>query len=81
MGEQEDNTTYCPICYYNEIVPESRACTAEDSAGTIEFDCKHRFCKDCTIEMLKQQIERADVDKIKCFDSECLKPIEKTRLT
>ena len=76
----EEDITYCPICYTNEIVPDAKPLTAKDKL-TVEFDCKHRFCSECTIQMLKLQIERADVDKIKCFDSECTKPeVDKARL-
>ena len=65
---------YCPICYTNELTTDS------NDLKTIALDCGHRFCSECTVEMLKQQIERADIDKIKCFDHECLKPILKEKL-
>ena len=40
------------------------------------FTCGHRFCKECTIASLKECIERAELDKVKCFDHECQQPIE-----
>ena len=41
----------CTICYTNEIQIGSRPITDE---MTVEFDCKHRFCLECSREMLRQ---------------------------
>ena len=41
---------------------------------TIEFDCKHRFCSECTIEQFKGLIEKAEIKKLKCFNYECKEP-------
>ena len=46
----------------------------EGDSGTVEFDCKHRFCSECTIEQFKGLIEKAEIKKLKCFDYECTQP-------
>ena len=30
--------------------------------NTVEFECSHRFCSECTIEQFKTNIEKAEVD-------------------
>ena len=68
--------TFCPICYNNEIVSPSAAISlkSENHLGTVEFECKHRFCSECTIEQFKVLIEKAEIMKLKCFDYECKQP-------
>ena len=70
---QDAEPTYCPICYTNEIVEPGKP-VGENDLGTVEFDCKHRFCSDCTIEQFKGLIEKAEIKKLKCFDYECKQP-------
>jgi len=54
MAKEEDkDATYCPICYTNEITADGEPIDPKD-LGTIEFDCGHRFCDECTTEQLKQ---------------------------
>ena len=46
----------------------------------IRLDCVHNFCIECSLEQLKQLINRAEVKKIKCFDYECQAHIPDTKL-
>ena len=75
----EVEVTYCSICYIFPIVEEGKP-IPEGDKGTVEFECGHRFCEECTIEQLKQYIERAEISKIKCFEHECQKPISDERI-
>ena len=43
---------YCTICYYNELIKMSQP-VPEGDTGTIELDCKHRFCGECTLASLE----------------------------
>ena len=61
---KEDEKNYCTICYSNEIDPE-------DSETTITFECGHAFCSECTLGQLRILIEKADLEKIRCFEHEC----------
>ena len=65
-----ETTDYCSICYYNVIVNQGNPIPDHDKM-TVEFDCGHRFCSECAVEQLRGNIERAELDKIKCFDYEC----------
>ena len=65
---EEDEESYCTICYTNEIQIPGKPIT---DLLTVEFECSHRFCSECTIEQLKSNIEKAEIDKLKCFDYEC----------
>ena len=47
----------------------------------MEFECGHRFCEHCAIEQLRQNIERAEIAKLKCFQHDCLRPISEDRIT
>ena len=40
----------CSICYTNDIQSGTGSITDK---MTVEFDCKHRFCVECSREMLK----------------------------
>ena len=64
----------CTICYVNPITKEGDPVPKGDLA-TVELECKHRFCSECTLEQLKSHIELAKIDKLVCFDFECKKPI------
>ena len=66
----EDDAPLCEICYTNEIVAGGKPIPPGE-LGTIEFECGHRFCSECTVEQLKTHIERADIDKLVCFKFEC----------
>ena len=46
--EQED-APWCEICYSVELVPEGKP-IPDGELGTVEFECKHRFCSECTVE-------------------------------
>lgn len=65
---EEDEESYCEICYTNVIQKPGTPIT---DLQTVEFECSHRFCSECTIEQLKGCIEKAEIDKLKCFDYEC----------
>ena len=73
LDPDKEEPTYCPICYTNEIVPPDKPVPQGDK-NTVEFDCKHRFCSECTIEQFKGLIEKAEIKKLKCFDFECTQP-------
>ena len=51
-AEEHPDAEYCPICYTNEIVPEGKELSTTET-DTIELECKHRFCSECSLEMLK----------------------------
>lgn len=38
---------------------------------TVEFPCKHRFCRPCAREVVKQKLRVGDFDEIKCFEHLC----------
>lgn len=48
--------------------------------GTIELECGHRFCGECTIEQMKGTIEAAQISKLKCFDYECGQAISAAKI-
>ena len=50
------------------------------NTGTVELECKHRFCSACTVEQLKGCVERAEIDKIRCLNSDCMKPISSSKV-
>jgi len=54
----------CSICYYNEIQAGTAPVTDD---LTVEFDCKHRFCLDCSKEMLRSHIKANSLDKLLCL--------------
>ena len=65
--QQESNEVekdYCTICYCNEI-------DREDTKSTVVFDCGHVYCSECTLGQLKNLIDTAELDKIKCFAFDC----------
>ena len=67
INEEEE---YCPICYTNVINGADKAEVA------VKFEeCEHTFCRECCFEQFKQLIEKAEVDKVRCLDFECLKPV------
>ena len=72
--EIQEDETYCEICYTNTVTPPSIS-IEEGDLDTVEFECGHRFCSDCTVEQFKQHIEQAKVDKLACFNYECQKPV------
>ena len=54
------NNDECPICILeleknNEII----------------LECKHKFCKDCILSYLEEEIKNSRVDKIKCPEKVC----------
>jgi hypothetical protein len=50
----------CPICFI-EINDDM----------TFSMNCKHKFCKDCIIDYLKEEIRNARVKNIKCPEKKC----------
>ena len=80
VEESGEETEMCEICYTNEIVAADYEVEAED-LETIEFECEHRYCSECTIEQLKGQIEKADIDKITCLNYECRQLVSTAKLT
>ena len=40
---------WCEICYSAELVPANKP-VPKGELGTVEFECKHRFCSECTLE-------------------------------
>ena len=79
VGIVEEEENLCPVCYSNPIVKDSEPLIPGDT-GTVEFECKHRFCSDCTVEQLKNYVESAEIEKIKCFDYGCRRPISATKV-
>ena len=75
----EEEGTYCPICYHNVLVPDNKP-IPEGDLGTVEFECKHRFCGECTVEYLKANIEKAEIEKLKCCDFECKTVISEQKI-
>jgi len=71
IEEQLEDVEYCPICYTNEV---------QEGTTAVNFECGHTFCLECTLEQLRQLISRAEVEKVKCFDYECLAAISDTKL-
>ena len=67
----------CSICYTNDIQSGTGSITDK---MTVEFDCKHRFCIECSREMLKQQIKNNALDKIVCFTHKCGRKISANKL-
>ena len=39
------------------------------------FECGHMFCSDCTLGQLRQLINNAEVDKVKCLEFDCANPV------
>ena len=65
---------YCPICYTNVI-------NGFNSEEAVTFDeCGHKFCRECCLEQFKQLIEKAEIDKVRCLDYECLRPVSEKQL-
>ena len=75
----DEEVPLCEICYTNEIVAVGRLIPA-DELGTVEFECEHHFCSECSLEQLKQHIERAAIDKLVCFHFECKKAISDEKI-
>ena len=69
QGEAEE-ATYCSICYFNEIISTDKP-IPEGELVTVQLECSHRFCSDCTVEQLKQHIETAAIERLVCLDFEC----------
>ena len=69
--DTEEQTT-CTICYTNEIIPAPKPI---HDLITWSFKCGHRFCIDCSRELLKLKIERAEVDNLVCFEFKCLEKV------
>ena len=74
MSEVEP--TWCTICYGIEIAAEGEPITSK----TIELECGHRFCDECTVEALQGYIETADLKMLKCFDSECGRALSESKI-
>jgi len=53
----EAEQDYCEICYVNTI--SAHGYIKNSDTITVELDCKHRFCHECTFAQLKQLIESA----------------------
>ena len=68
IGPIEGKESCCLICYTNEITRQGQPVT---DLSTVELECSHRFCSECTVESLRVKIESAEIDKLKCFDYEC----------
>ena len=69
----EAEQDYCEICYVNTI--SAHGPIKDSDTMTVELDCKHRFCHECTLSQLKQLIESAQVQNIACLDYSCKKEI------
>ena len=74
----DDDDEYCVICYTNKVVPDHKPLPRQST--TIEFECKHRFCQDCTLEQLKTLIEKAAIDQLVCFNFECKAVISQQKI-
>ena len=70
MSDSEGEENYCSICYTNVIEADGKPVKSDDKI-TIEFECKHRFCSECVIETLKNNINNAEINKLNCFDYSC----------
>ena len=71
---------YCTICYTNELKSANSGIVEEGEVQTFELECGHRFCSECVYELLKQVVERAEVEKVQCLDYECKKPITRHKV-
>ena len=47
--ENQEEETLCEICYTNPVVPMGKL-IEDGNLDTVEFECGHRFCSDCTVE-------------------------------
>ena len=45
----DEERPFCEICYTNQIVPAGTTIAPGDNS-TVEFECGHRFCSECTLE-------------------------------
>lgn len=61
----ENNGGYCLVCYYE----------LDSEPGTESFcldECRHTFCKSCTIEMLKNSLQSLETGlKVQCMQADC----------
>ena len=78
-SEVVEEENYCLICYTNVIAAEGKPIKSDDKI-TIEFECKHRFCSECVIEVLISHIHNAEISKLKCFDYNCGQAISDEKL-
>lgn len=71
MSLKDDDITLCEVCYTNEIQPKSQSC----DANTVEFNCGHRFCKDCVKAEFNIKLSGSKLE-LKCMAAGCGKEID-----
>ena len=64
LSGEDEEAPYCQICYTNQL-------RKDRPDAVLSLECAHSFCSECSLQQLRLLIERADVEKVKCFDFEC----------
>jgi E3 ubiquitin-protein ligase RNF14 len=59
--KSEEKETDCPICF-----------TEFQDNNEVKLSCDHKFCRDCLISFLEEEIRNSRVNFIKCPQSNCV---------
>jgi ariadne-1 len=62
INKSEEIEKECPICFMEF-----------ESNNEIKLSCAHKFCRDCLIYYLEEEVKNSRVNSIKCPDSKCEK--------
>ncbi len=60
-NENNSNIKFCTICQYENVFLDEK----------ISLPCRHKFCKDCWYNYLKEKIVNNKLYSIKCMNYEC----------
>ena len=67
-SQEASSDTLCSICFTNKV--------KQGDAETTTLNCSHMFCKACFVASCSVNIDKGEVDQIKCLDFACLTPIQ-----